>query len=101
MVSAGVSSLSLTSIESLAVDYHGLSQLTFVHSDSSSISQLKRISRDIFDHLAEHLGMYFDVTSIHSKCLSNSDILISTFLPSFGSCKRHFCSSWDHRALWL
>jgi len=59
MVSAGVSSVNLSGIESLAVDYHGLSQLTVVHSDASSISQLKRISRDIFDHLAEHLGRHF------------------------------------------
>ena len=56
MVSARVSTLSLTSIESVAADNHGLSQLTTVYSDASSISQLKRISRDIFDHLAEHLG---------------------------------------------
>jgi len=58
MVSAGVSSVNLSGIEPLAVDYHGLSQLTLVHSDASSISQLKRISRDIFDHLAEHLGRH-------------------------------------------
>jgi len=62
MVTAGVSSVSLASIESLALDYHGLSQLTVVHSDASSISHLKRISRDIFDHLAEHLGRHFQCT---------------------------------------
>ena len=60
MVSARVSNGSLSSIESVAADYQGLTQLTAVYSDTSSISQLKRISRDIFDHLAEHLGMRFD-----------------------------------------
>jgi len=57
--SSGVSNVSLASIESVAADYQGLSTLTTVHSDASSISQLKRISRDIFDHLAEHLGNSF------------------------------------------
>jgi len=53
-----MSDISLTSIESVAADYQGLSTLTTVHSDASSVGQLKRISRDIFDHLAEHLGKY-------------------------------------------
>jgi len=58
MVSARVSNTSLSNIESVATDYQGLAQLTTVCSDAASISQLKRISRDIFDHLAEHLGRH-------------------------------------------
>jgi len=64
MVSARVSSLSLTSVESMAADYQGLCELTNVYSDTSSISQLKRISRDIFDHLAEHLGEHSMYTAV-------------------------------------
>jgi len=60
MVTARMSNISLTSVESVAANYQGLSQLTLVHSDTASISQLKRISRDIFDHLAEHLGNHFE-----------------------------------------
>ena len=57
--SSRMSSVSLASnIDSVTADYQGLSTLTTVHSDASSISQLKRISRDIFDHLAEHLGNF-------------------------------------------
>jgi len=67
MVSARVSSLSLTSIESVTASYQGLAQLTTVHSDASSISQLKRISRDIFDHLAEHLGQHLECTQCTEK----------------------------------
>ena len=73
MVSARVSDVSLNNIESMAGDYQGLSQLTVVHSDTSSISQLKRISRDIFDHLAEHLGTHceYAYVSLVSGCLTS------------------------------
>jgi len=57
--SSRVSNTSLTNMESIAADFQGLATLTTVHSDASNISQLKRISRDIFDHLAEHLGNIF------------------------------------------
>jgi len=67
MVSARVSNVSLTNIESVTVDYQGLSQLTMVYSDTSSISQLKRISRDIFDHLAEHLGTHCECAYVHCE----------------------------------
>jgi len=64
MVSARVSNMSLTNVESIAANYEGLCRLTMVHSDTASINQLKRISRDIFDHLAEHLGTVSIILSL-------------------------------------
>lgn len=59
-MSARVSNVSLAQNNSdlLASDYQRLSALTYIYSDASSIVQLKRISRDIYDHLAEHLGEF-------------------------------------------
>ena len=58
MVMARVSNAS-GGLEAFVLDYTGLDSLTDVVADIRFISHLKKISRDIYDQLSEHLGRLF------------------------------------------
>lgn len=55
MVRARVSNCS-GGLEAYLSAYNGLDSLTEVKADSRFISHLKKVARDIYDHLSEHLG---------------------------------------------
>ena len=55
MVSARVSNGSY-GFEPMDIEQEGLDGLTEVFSDMRFSSHLKKVARDIYDHLSEHLG---------------------------------------------
>ncbi len=45
-------------IETLSAEYEHLRSLSYVHCDLRFTHHLRKISRDIYDNLWQHLGMY-------------------------------------------
>lgn len=70
MVKARVSNCS-GGLEAYLSAYSGLDRLTEVKADARFISHLRKIARDIYDHLSEHLGQF---------CFKCKQLLSSVFI---------------------
>ena len=55
-------------------EYEELQAFTYAHADSRFSNQLRRISRDIFDHLWQHIGKLLNMLKCYLQYRQTSNI---------------------------